>query len=435
MIANLGMFIVETYLGLLESLNIAYFIHHFYEPRKNKSVSFIGVFILTSILMNIWGVVLPADEPLRMPIVTLLPILFTHIFYKGKFISKVTITLTWMIVTLMVDSLTFLIMTEGLKISVEEIQRVFYYKLFGGTVSRVFLIFIASKIKKMMNGSSNMRKIYLLQFIFIASVELVILFALPYYIRSFGSTTLAYYLIPMISVMCGIIIIKLFDYLQSQAKKDAQYQVQMHSIKELGELVNELRAQRHDFNHHVSCLYGLLHQKRFEEANDYISSLVERAKSTNDVIQTSNPYVTALITHKVRNAEAKGIVFDININMPADVNIAPYDLSIVLGNAIDNAVEASQLVEGPKIIKLSIEERLSYLIIDIRNPMLRSTLKPGDLKTTKEDRQNHGFGLKNIKYVISNYGGKMDIDIKDQTFILHILLNNTKVRNKLFKRA
>lgn len=116
---------------------------------------------------------------------------------------------------------------------------------------------------------------------------------------------------------------------------------------------------------------------------------------------------------------------DLDVDIPEKLNIQPFDLNIILGNLLDNAIEAVSKLERNKVIKASIKLDRNILYINISNPFDGNIIyKKSNLKTTHKDKENHGFGLKSVKKAISKYNGIMNVYHTDSIFNVDVLLYN-----------
>lgn len=129
--------------------------------------------------------------------------------------------------------------------------------------------------------------------------------------------------------------------------------------------------------------------------------------------------------YKMHEAQKRGIEVDMNLSIPEKLNIKPFDLSIVLGNLLDNAIEAASKLEKGKVIKASVELDRNILYISISNPFDGKLLyKAGKLKTTNKEKENHGFGLSSVKKAIAKYNGTINIRHTDRMFYADVLIYN-----------
>ena len=224
--------------------------------------------------------------------------------------------------------------------------------------------------------------------------------------------------------------------LQSQQEiiwkmKEEEFQKRDFYIKNMQDTLQTIKAQRHDLNNYISTLYGLIYMERIQEAQQYITKLNDRISYINDIVETNHPIITSLLNIKKYKANQEKINMITNINLPNDLPIDFVDLSIVLGNLFDNAIEACSLIkEGEKVIELSMYIKDNYLIIKIVNSKCDSikseVSKLSTGYTSKKDKENHGIGLNNVKNVVDHYNGLMDLEDDGNMFKVNIALSIEK---------
>lgn len=162
------------------------------------------------------------------------------------------------------------------------------------------------------------------------------------------------------------------------------------------------------------------------EAKKYISSLTTIFKSQKSTEYNDNYMLGALLTEKCRKAEELKTEIIKDIHVDRKLNIDNKDWCIILGNALDNAIEALEKVEiSKRLLEIIIKNINNILSIKIKNKMIGDLITDGALyKTTKADKHVHGLGLKNINNCIKKYSGEMKIDIDHDEFTLVIVLLN-----------
>ncbi|MNI28410.1 sensory histidine kinase DcuS [compost metagenome] len=133
-------------------------------------------------------------------------------------------------------------------------------------------------------------------------------------------------------------------------------------------------------------------------------------------VNTGNLAIDALVTNALNIGQANGIRMDMELRLyDRELHIERYDLCVVLGNMLDNAIEASKKVKiaSDRYIHIHIRSSESALFIRIRNDVDREV---ADLRSRKASPEYHGFGLTNIKRICEKYGGHMTIETESQTF-------------------
>ena len=169
-----------------------------------------------------------------------------------------------------------------------------------------------------------------------------------------------------------------------------------------------LRAQRHDFLNHLQVVYSLIEMKEYKEANDYIERVYGSIASVGKVLRTANPAINALLQVKLGVCEKAGIQVKLDIRSAwKDLSIPGWEMCKVLGNLLDNAIDALQEVSDRRLT-LTLTEDLKAFRFSVKNsgPMIpvklqASIFQPGI--TTKA--AGHGMGLFIVRRTVQEYGG------------------------------
>ena len=140
----------------------------------------------------------------------------------------------------------------------------------------------------------------------------------------------------------------------------------------------------------------------------------------NPGIETGNTALDAIINSKKILAESKGIKFITRIQVPESLQIAPSDICMIFGNALDNSIEACDKIEtGDKNISIAVIYEDNSITCKIVNPIQSQNPK---FKTTKQDKANHGFGIENIKTALGKYKNVFKITQTENEFILFFVI-------------
>ena len=182
---------------------------------------------------------------------------------------------------------------------------------------------------------------------------------------------------------------------------------QMNVYQYMESVYGEQRKKVHDFKNSMECIRGLLKSNRYEEAQEYLGQMTENWIEEIDYINTNHPIVDSIINQKFKQAKRKGIPLLLSINDLRNLKMEDEDIVILLGNLLDNAIEASEKVEiNPKWIKVRFLVQKENIIISVRNPVSELIkMENGKIISTKNNKEEHGIGLKNIKSVVDKYGG------------------------------
>lgn len=204
---------------------------------------------------------------------------------------------------------------------------------------------------------------------------------------------------------------------------DLELKSQQHELKQLEQKYKEISILKHDFKNSIDCIKNLIIGGHYEEAISYADKLKERKlNSIQPQILSSSPVVNAVINSKFGEAQEKGI--DTSLRLVVTIpKYLEFDLSILLSNLPDNAIEACMKNSVSSQIILTISDIDGYYRVIIRNTVEKSVLQNNkDLKTHKSDSAEHGWGLKSVKDVVDKYDGMIDIYENSSMFFVDILL-------------
>ncbi len=196
-------------------------------------------------------------------------------------------------------------------------------------------------------------------------------------------------------------------------------------IEEKEKIYEEVRKTHHDFKNHIICIEKILKQGNLELANEYMENLKDEKFEVHTWIKTGNAVIDAILNQKKSEGIKKKIDIDMKVAIPDNVGIKPTDLCVILGNALDNGIEANEKIEDidKRNIKVRINPYKDYLFIEISNPTPFNPIdEEGLLKTTKEDKEKHGFGIKSMDSVVEKYNGILNYEYDRGEFILSVML-------------
>ena len=165
-------------------------------------------------------------------------------------------------------------------------------------------------------------------------------------------------------------------------------------------------------------IQALLQNKNYEELSQYINELSELLDLKKQYVNTGSRVLDSILNFKIMEAEKLGIKINADVQFPSDVKLNAYNVTVIFGNLIDNAMQAS------KTVYLKVRYDKGRLLLKIWNDF-EGTIKFNDHKkiiTTKKDSQNHGIGLENIRRVIEKYNGVMEIELQENTFTVFVML-------------
>ena len=128
-----------------------------------------------------------------------------------------------------------------------------------------------------------------------------------------------------------------------------------------------------------------------------------------------------MINEQVKAAQKQAIEFELTGGLPKKINISNYDLCVIFGNALANAVEGAAKTDDKRYVKVNLGYYNQYLHINIKNSAIYQKWR----RTTKRDSQNHGFGLMNIYQCVEKLHGDVQIKRDKNEFMIDIVIMDT----------
>ena len=184
-----------------------------------------------------------------------------------------------------------------------------------------------------------------------------------------------------------------------------------------------LMTLRHDMKNQLITLLEYANENRLSELNAYGERLLGELGSTANIANSGVPAIDALINYKAAIAVQQGIKVQVHLSLPNDLVIDAIDIATLLGNMLDNAIDACLRLQTDRSIKIILTYSQCALRICVENTYDGVTLqKDGHYSSTKADTKTHGFGLSSIRAVVDKYHGSLIIDQKNNTFIVDAFL-------------
>lgn len=174
----------------------------------------------------------------------------------------------------------------------------------------------------------------------------------------------------------------------------------------------------HDIHNHIEVLHRYLQQGKTADAVRYLEDLRTPVSEITQTVWTGDEAIDYLINSKIAFAEKQGVKTKVNIEYPKHTNIRSVDLTAVLGNLLDNAMEAA--VTAPdelRFIEITIRRVNYMLIIKVENGFGGNIIMENDtLQTSKTDKDLHGWGLKSAYAAVNRYDGTIEITCNNHIF-------------------
>ena len=206
-------------------------------------------------------------------------------------------------------------------------------------------------------------------------------------------------------------------------------------MEEMERIYSEIRGMKHDMKNTLAVIGQLSKEKG--ELQEYLADLNQTFDRLDMRFRTGNTVADTLLNMKYHEAVRliPDLVMDTDrLVFPQDLKIHSYDIGIILGNAVDNAVWACRKLkekepEADVFIRFVSRQKGNLLVLTVENRFDGKLVrKPGEEfpVTDKPDKENHGMGLANIKNTVEKYHGTMDYMVKGKVFILSMMMKNER---------
>ena len=206
--------------------------------------------------------------------------------------------------------------------------------------------------------------------------------------------------------------LKLVEYQTEQSERH---------LNEVRSIHKEMRGYKHDFHNHLQTLKGQLESGETERALAYIKQLDSKLMNVDTLLKTGNVSLDAVLSAKLAQAKAENIAVNVKANVPDTLTVSDVELSIIIGNLLDNAVEACRTAEGERFIRIFMSMKGNMLYFSMLNAAGAKRKKTGSLFSTHKDGF-HGFGLRRAEAIIEEHGGWVKYNSEDGAFTSEFLV-------------
>ncbi len=315
--------------------------------------------------------------------------------------------------------------------------------LFGNILCGVVFYLLVRKINNTLLYKQENLELRELLFMLIPSVNGMVVYGIfrfyaDAYENEMGISIFKPHILPdLLWIFCYVAILAvivstmtLYQYIRKKREEEnrglmleSQMRDMQAHITEVERLYNGIRGIKHDIKNHIEIINSLIAQGKTDELREYSQSLSETVETFGFSIKTGNPVTDVIIHEKMEAALEKGIQFAADFHYPVDMGVNAFDVSVVLSNALSNAIETTKA--GGFIRVSSFRNKNAYLIT-VENSFdgrLDIDEESGLPKTKKSDKKAHGFGLRNIKSVAIKYYGDVLIEQKENKVSLTVLLS------------
>lgn len=241
-----------------------------------------------------------------------------------------------------------------------------------------------------------------------------------------------YYVIAIVLIVLNMVVFHLINEILENSQRIREADVlKQQSIGQL-ELYNSLRKnydiqrkRTHEYKNQIMCIDALLKKKNYNKLEEYINSIFDKLDGQLDMVDTNNEVVNAVINAKYYEALQNDVLFILKINDLSHIKVSDEDIVTILSNLLDNAIEAAGQCDIDKRtvgIKLLYEDDVLSIAVSNSYKTEPEIMEDGYMRTIKDDKEQHGLGIRNVVATLEKYNAEYIIDYKNGEFVFSIIM-------------
>ncbi len=406
---------------LLSNIFRTFDVYLFYETfltddqkRKEKKYCYIAYYLVISV-EYIW-----LDIPILTLLLNVVGLLLLTLLYDSS-MKKRFLGAGFILALLMVTEALVVSLTGYLSFSL--FQKGFFSSL-GGVVCipivSFLFIMLYRKLKKNKFDIAVPLSYWIM--VIVVPVACIYLIAIGFSIEKIQTWQLLSLVIILFLIMLSVFLLyeKQIEFFVKENRKnmlEVQNQYYHKQLDTMLEMENATRSLRHDMKNHLLTIDALTEQGAVDKIRDYVKDLQKFSRPVQRYFSTGNIVIDSILNSKTYEAQGKGIEMDVKVVIPENLPLDDMDCTILLGNLLDNAIENAK-----DWIRFVFRYDKRRLMLKCENKYQgKRKRRGGEYSSSKADYKNHGFGIHNMRYVVSKYNGRMVIQDADEIFKVEIL--------------
>ncbi len=422
---NLSVYdIIETINAIAEILIIALFYHRIFDRKYNSAITYV-ISYLVAFAVLLASTLNISSPYIRIGVTFVILLLIAFFMYDGSKKIKLFASIYFILIFFISETLfvgILAIMGYGNPSELLESNMGRILGMIGTKIFDFWIIVYSCRIYK--NKVKSLPFRYWVLIILMPFLSAIILNQIFPANRSETNVMIGY----VISV-CGVLYLNfsVFNYFESYDK-----QIRLATLEQIMERESEnyraiagsyaeIRNIKHDLRNQVVVLNDLLKDDKYDEAKQHINQLYNGVEKVTSVCYTGNSAVDSIINLKGDYARNRNISYTSKIKVNS-IDFDTISICRILGNAIDNAVEACERMEtDEKCVCIEMHQLDNKLIIEIENTSL--PVDVNNLITSKENKEAHGIGMQSIRQTVESMNGYVSCNYENGYFSIKIVLS------------
>ena len=221
---------------------------------------------------------------------------------------------------------------------------------------------------------------------------------------------LGFLIINMTGFYLYITIVKSYSQKAEKDLLEQKLKTYTNQLEVIMQSQEKIRSLQHDMKHHLMELNGMALESNNAQMIVYLGKMKNFMDNPAEYIYSGNKEIDSVLNYMIQRAKNILIKVDVKIIIPHNLACHSFDLNVILGNLLENAIEAAKQTEE-KILNINLEWNKGVLFIGIQNSYLRKPeIRSHKFITSKNKSERHGFGLANVKRIVEMYNGTMVIN-------------------------
>ena len=390
--------------------------------KSRKRWNIFAAYLVFGILTGVFSLYFP--HAVVLPIVAYIGIIGVSFYlYQGSFLSHAFAAFLLLIVGVASEAIVVAVYSVVLQIELAQIRENDLYLAIGMFISKMLCLLIIGIIVYYANKrkSSHLKTIWrIIPLLFCQLILIVIIVAV------FFNAYQSYGILSNLDIVkiIGILFVSIFIYTYYDIMTRVEEFKYMNDLAKIQldnhiKYYNHVREQEevlisieHDCRQFVAVLDNLIKAGYTEEAIEYKASFEKFIDKNINLAFSPHPVVSAIINNCIRRSKNLGVSGEYDIRIPKTLEISDVDLTIILGNVLENAIKALELVADnlEKVLKIKLIQNDNFLLFEVVN-----TCSPEEV-TKKTKKKYQGYGLKNAETCVLKYSGEFFTKQEDNKF-------------------
>lgn len=430
--------IIQNVMSILESFIIVIFMFLFNEGRRKTFINFIGILLAGGLLtinvtLTTYNKIF-SEYTFLIDIIILL--LYAGIFLKFRWYLFLISIVFWNVLLIAANmiglELAHLCFKEDYSTLIGTNNIHTCLTLIFCKILWIALLFISWPLKKVLK-KNKLSYIEIISLIGMGTITVIFVAFLLLLIQNqqFSLFDSIFKIGFFVFILDGIIFGLLALLIQQKNKiREANYlnqyvEHQKDLYRELLKNADYLKKQKHNVINALLALNTLIEQKEYDSLNSAVDQTITMLSGTKELPSSNeNNMWMALIDYKRQYAREHNIMFNDNIEYGNYTTIRSIDLCVILGNLIDNAIEAEDKERERREVKVIIKNSFGAVYVCVENYISQGRVDTESFmgNSTKEHPEDHGYGLKTVQEIVNDYGGQFKISDKDKYICVEVLL-------------